>query len=123
MALECDNNRCGWQYESDDGNTYGVSAKVKYIAQGGLGTETLGGAARQAANKRIPKDMRMRFVYFVDSATKAIRRRVVCYDTTCPAWTTPGTTMNLCINGAPVACEATNARRAEYRRETTAQAQ
>lgn len=121
MALECDNNRVGWEYTSDDGNTYGVSAKAKYVAQGGEGTETVGGQARGATDLRIPKDIRMRFVYFVDTATKAIRRRVVCYDTTCAAWTTPGTTMQLCINGAPVACEATNARRAEYRRETTSQ--
>jgi hypothetical protein len=115
-----DNNRVAWTY-TDDGNTaHRISAKAVYVAQGG-GTVPQGGAAAASTVRRIPKEIKPRRVKMTDVATGNKVRWEIAYTITAPIWVTPGTTMDLNINGAAVSCQATATHRGEKARDTTTQ--
>jgi hypothetical protein len=115
-----DNNRVAWTYTDDQAVDYRISAKAVYVAQGG-GTVPQGGAAAAASVRRIPKEIKPRRVKMVDVATGNKVRFEVAYAVDAPIWTTPGTTMDLNINGAAVSCQATATHRGEKSRDTTTQ--
>lgn len=117
-STKADNNRCAIRYVSDDGNNYAISAKVVYALDVTDGAK-YGAAAAQAADLRIPKDMKPRKIKCV--AADKPDKWVVCYTTTAAAWTTPGTTLTLDCNGVDVAYTTQAVKRPEKRRDTTRQ--
>jgi len=116
-----DNNRVAWTYTDDHVASYRISAKAVYVAQVTDGDAKQGGVAAAPSVRRIPKDIKPRRVKMVDVATGAVARYEVAYATDALIWTTPGTTMDLNINGAAVSCEATATHRGEKSRDTTTQ--
>jgi hypothetical protein len=81
------------RYTSDDGNTYSVKTRERYLGalnQTAGGTVALGFGAFNAADELMPRGMKMRGVYVQDASGGAIRFLPVG-STTAPAWTTPGT--------------------------------
>ena len=113
-----DNNRVRWGYTDDGGDTYAISAKDEYVSQvNGSSEAKQGGAVAAATVRRLPAEVKPRKVKMV-SATGVVRW-VVAYSVTADIWLTPGTTMNLDINGASVECSSTKYRRGEKARDTT----
>lgn len=117
-STKADNNRCAIRYVSDDGNNYAISAKVVYALDVTDGTK-YGATAAQATDLRIPKDMKPRRVKC--SAANSPDKWVVVYNTTAAAWTTPGTTLTLDLNGVDTTYTVQAVKRNEKRRDTTRQ--
>lgn len=115
-----DNNRVAWTYTDDGGGDFRISAKAVYVAQGG-GTVPQGGSAAAATVARLPKQVKPRHVKMTPAAGGNGVRWVVAYAVDAPIWTTPGTTMDLNINGAAVSYHSTATRRGEKSRDTTTQ--
>lgn len=116
MAI-MDGNRVRWQYTDDAGNTWAVSAKKEYVT---LVDTPLGGAAGAATLDPLPSYIKPRRCH-VKTATGVVRQ-VICYSPTATAWTTPGTTFQMNINGASVAVEVQKGRTGERFRDTCTQA-
>lgn len=114
-STKANNNRVGWAYTSDDTNDYCISAKAVYVQDVTDGAK-YGGALADAADNRIPLDMKPRKVKCVAASNPD--KWVVAYTTTATIWTTAGTTLTLDANGVDVAYTTTNIRRGEKRRDT-----
>jgi len=115
-----DNNRVAWTYTDDHSDDYRISAKAVYVAQGG-GTVPQGGSAAAATVARLPKQVKPRMVKMTPAAGGNGSRWVIAYALDAPIWTTPGTTMDLNINGAAVSYHSSTTLRGEKSRDTTTQ--
>jgi hypothetical protein len=113
-----DNNRVRWQYVSDDGTTYAISAKAEYVLHATDGSK-YGGAAAGATHRRIPKDCKPRRVKC--TAAGYDDKWVIAYSDAATIWTTPGTVLQLNANGADVTYASTLKKRAETFRDTVTQ--
>jgi len=98
MAAQSE-NALAWQYTDDDGNTWTRRAKKAITDQVNGSSEVLVGGEAASTSDNVIKValIRPRAVY-CDNDTYG-RKAVVCYDTTCDLWTTPGTTINLNCQG------------------------
>lgn len=103
-STKADGNRVAWTYTANDGETYRVSAKAVYVLDGTDGAK-YGGSAAAASLKPKPSGLRMRQVYAVSAAGKTIA--IVCYEKTCDAFATPGTTLTRNINGTDTSVTTT----------------
>lgn len=108
--LKGNNNRVAWRYTTADGENFRVSAKDVYVNDGTDGAK-YGGQAAAADMRPLPSSFQMRSV----DATSAtgVTRRIVCYDTTCAAWTTPGTTVTRSLLGVDTVFTTTAQQHAE----------
>lgn len=118
-STKANNNRVGWGYVSDDGNTYAISAKAVYVQDVTDGAK-YGGSLAGASDLRIPLDMKPRKVKCVAASNPD--KWVVVYATTAALWTTAGTQITLDANGVDVTYAATAIRRGEKRRDTCREA-
>jgi hypothetical protein len=118
-STKADNNRVSWAYSDDSTppEVFAVSAKAVYVL--GADAAKFGGSASEAANRRIPKELKMRKVKCI--AAGHPDKWVPCYSTACDLWTTPGTTVTLDLNGVDVSYASTKYKRSEKARDTTRQ--
>jgi hypothetical protein len=115
-------NRVAWTYTDDGGTDYRISAKNDYIIQHDvLEGAKQGGVAAASTVRRLPKDVKPRMVKMTDVSTGNIVRWLVCYNTTCDLWATPGTTFNMAVLGASVSMHSSAKWRGEKSRDTTTQ--
>lgn len=115
-------NRVAWTYTDDGAVDHRISAKADYVTQvNGSSEPKQGGAAAASTVRRIPAQIKPRMVKMTDVATGNTVRWLVCYDTTCDLWVTPGTTFNMSILGASVSMQSSDKRRGEKNRDTTTQ--
>lgn len=99
MALQSA-NKIRWQYTDDAGNKWAKSAEKAITDQLDTGVAKVGGIAADGSEiGSWPRSWRPRRAYFANGLT---RRAVVVYDTTCVAWTSNATTLQL-NSGADVA--------------------
>jgi hypothetical protein len=117
-STKADNNRVAWTYIDTDSVNYTISAKAVYVLDGTDGSK-YGGSVGSNVDRRIPKDLKPRRVKVTASGKPD--KWVICYDTTCDLWTTPGTSITLDANGVDTLYTATKARRAEKYRDTCRQ--
>lgn len=89
------NDRIAWKYTDDLGNVFSVSAKSVYLT--GADAAKYGGSAAVTSDLPIAGNFTMRKAEFVDATGNTVY--VPCYDTTCAAWATPGTTLTLNLRG------------------------
>jgi hypothetical protein len=94
-TTKADNNRVAWTYTTNDSEAFRTSAKAVYVTGGDAAK--FGGSAAAGSVRALPSSFRTRKAIVVDSAGAS--RTVVCYDTACALWTTPGTTVTLDKNG------------------------
>lgn len=113
-STKADNNRVVWTYTFKTATAYAVSAKAVYVLDGSDGSK-YGGSAPAASVLPKPPNLRMRAVKCISSGHPAIW--VVCYDTACDLFTTPGTTIVRDLNGVDVTYTATATVRAERMRD------
>lgn len=118
-STKADNNRISWQYISDDGVTYAISAKKVYVDDPTDGSK-YGADHATAANKRIPKDMTPRKVKCICNGQPD--KWVVAYSTSATIWTTAATALTLDANGVDQTYATTSIKRGEKRRDTCRQA-
>lgn len=109
-SAKANGNRVAWTYTDDQGTDWAISAKAVYVLDPTDGAK-YGGAAAAASVPAIPGNMRPRRVQAVDGSGN--QRWVICYDTTCAAWATPGTQLTLDYFGQDVAFTTTNHNRGE----------
>jgi len=81
-------NRIAWTYTDDDGTDYRVAAQKAITDQA-----KAGGAAAATSVPLKPLGLKMRRMNCTDGSGHT--RGVVCYETDCDLWTTPGTAINL----------------------------
>jgi len=89
-------NLIAWTYTDDKGQDWRVAAKKAITDQLDDAIVKVGGAPAAATVLKKPGYIRMRRAYATNGT---IIRSVVCYETTAPCWTTPGTTINLSTSG------------------------
>ncbi len=116
-STKADNNRVVWQYTDKNDTVWAISAKAVYVLDGTDGAK-FGGAAGQAANRRIPKDLKPRRVKCV--AAGKPDKWVIAY-TTGASINTAGTTVTLDCNGVDTLYTSVGVVRAESWRDTTRQ--
>lgn len=87
--------RTAWKYTDDQGNDYKFNALTGYTTQSAV----LGGEAAGSVLAKLPRGHKPRHVYCHDAAAPAHRRKVVCYEPTATAYTTPGTAVNVDYGG------------------------
>lgn len=117
--LKANNNRVAWTYTTNDGEAFRVSAKALYVLDATDGSK-YGGSAALGAVRPLPSSFKMRTVDVVSASGST--RRVVCYDTTCALWTTPGTHVTLSFYGVDTDFESTSQQHSEsYGRQTKQQ--
>lgn len=106
MAIT-DENMLAWRYDAGNSVYYRLRAKKLITDQvdGSLATKVGGQAAATTVSLPV-RGFRPRRVYVVDSATKKIRRAVVCYSPDAPLLTA-GVTINLEHAGVETAFEST----------------
>lgn len=117
MALNSQ-NKIRWQYTDDAANKWAITAAKAITDQiGGGALPKVGGVAADGTEiGSWPRSWRPRKAYFASGLT---RRAVVCYNTTCDAWTSNATTLTL-NSGADVATfTATGAHLGERQRAAT----
>lgn len=115
-STKADNNRVAWTYTDDESQDWAISAKAVYVLDGTDGSK-YGGAAATASDRRIPADIKPRKVKM--SASGQPDKYVIAYDSAATIWTTPGTTLTLCVNGVDVVYTAQKQKRRERTRDTT----
>lgn len=110
MAGQSD-NIVAWKYTDDEGNEYRLRAKKAITDQvnGSLAVK-VGGAAADVTIPLPPRGFKPRVRYV---AAGGVVRQVVCYDTTCDLWATPGTTIEIQTGGNATSFTATRGRRSE----------
>lgn len=116
MALNSQ-NKIRWQYTDDAANKWAITAAKAITDQLDGANAKVGGIAADGSEiGSWPRSWRPRKAYF---AAGLVRRAVVCHNTTCAAWTSNATTLNL-NNGADVAVfTATGAHLGERQRAAT----
>lgn len=114
-STKADNNRVSWRYTDKKGVVYAVSAKNVYVNDVTDGAK-YGGTAASSANRRIPKDLKMRKVKCI--AAGQPDKWMVAYTTSATIYTTPGTTLTLNSGGVDVSYETTDVIREERWRDT-----
>lgn len=115
-----DENQVAWTYTDDDGGTWRKGAKKTLVDQQNVGlVAKVGGSAAAATVAPLPSYIKPRVRYVVSAA--GVRRAVICYDTTCDLWATPGTTIELETGGATVAFTRSHSKRSEKYRDKTTQ--
>lgn len=116
MALQSA-NKIRWQYIDDASNKWAKTAEKAITDQLDGGNAKVGGVAADGTEiGSWPRSWRPRRAYFANGLT---RRAVVCYNTTCPAWTSNATTLTL-NSGADVATfTASGAHLGEKKRAAT----
>lgn len=92
-----------WLYTRDNGTTiFKTSALSGIVAQGGSGTEYVGGATGLNSTAGVkPRGFKPRVALCQSAA--GLKRRVICYDVDAPLYTGTQTTINLDVNGVETA--------------------
>ena len=104
-STKASNDRVAWQYTDNAGNKWTISAKSVYVTDVTDGPK-LGGALSDGTELGpLPGNFRPRKACFVDTATKAIRRYIVCYESDAAAFTNTATTLTLNYRGVDTAFE------------------
>lgn len=109
-SAKADNNREAWTYTDDQGTDWRVSSKTVYTSDGTDGAK-YGGEQAASTVPHLPKGWRMRAVKCTSSGQPD--RWIVCYDTVCALWATPGTTVVRDVNGVDQTYTSTNRVRSE----------
>lgn len=117
-STKADNNRVMWTYIDKRATNYTISAKKVYVADPTDGAK-FGGSTGSNADRRIPKDLRVRKVKCTSAGKPD--RWVTVYDTACALYTTPGTEVTLDVNGVDTLYTSTDVIREEKWRDTTRQ--
>jgi hypothetical protein len=112
-------NLIAWTYKDDRGVNWRVAAKKAITDQLNVAAVKVGGQAAAGTLAKLPSWIKPRKRY-VSNGT--IVRSVVCYDTTCDAWTTPGFQINLSTSGDTAMFTGTQGRYAERSRTGITQA-
>lgn len=118
--LKGNNNRIAWRYTTADGENFRVSAKAVYVGDVTDGAK-YGGQAAPGDMRPLPASFKMRSVDAVSAA--GVTRRIICYDTTCDCWATPGTTVTRSYMGVDTVFTTTSQQHSEsYGSQTKQQA-
>lgn len=111
-VVQAPGHRRAWTYTDNLGHNYRVGAKAIYVyARGGI-TNT-GGSPASPTLPTIPKTLRTRAVLMRLAGYRDLW--ATCYDRTCKAWTTPGTSVPRSVNGTDRNYLTTAIRREEIR--------
>lgn len=106
-STKASNDRVAWTYTDNAGNEWSISAKSVYVTDVTDGPKLGGVLADGTQVGPIPGNFRPRKACFVDQATRAIRRYIVCYTPTASAWTDTSTTLTLNYRGQDTVFERT----------------
>jgi len=84
-----------WTYTDDNGDSYRIGVGGWIASQvNGSSIPKIGGSEADTDSKKFPRGLKPRKAKVYD-AVSGTRRNVVCMDTTCDLWATPGTTIQL----------------------------